>query len=412
MLLLDGIEYEVKTPDENLDDVVTYINDYCQVNNIKNSLGEVIYIDANEANPFYQMLRGLSYLTTIMQKLQYSAGCSVSVAESSERQLLNLSDIAGIKRTKATHTTIAGVVYANLEEAGAVDCVITQEMEATITIAGVDVVFHPAFDVTVPIGESRNIVLVADQLGSFNISANTITSFDDPVPGLRMLSTGASTPGQERESIASLRERLQRRTVDSTQIEKAATAIQNLEGVAMCSIYFNYSPREDETVPYGDINITVPPREALVFVQGWSTDPTAIARTFYRYLLCKTAGEDVDGVQYQDYITRANQALRVWILPPKQQPVWIKIYIKNVLSYEQVDGIKDVICSMAGNLTIGQSISSVDVVKYVGSVYTNLTIQGAAISLTDDDNGYSYVQTPNATAIFYLNVDNISVVEV
>lgn len=412
MLLLDGIEYEVKTPDENLDDVVTYINDYCQVNNIKNSLGEVIYIDANEANPFYQMLRGLSYLTTIMQKLQYSAGCSVSVAESSERQLLNLSDIAGIKRTKATHTTIAGVVYANLEETGAVDCVITQEMEATITIAGIDVVFHPAFDVTVPIGESRNIVLVADQLGSFNISANTITSFDDPVPGLRMLSTGASTPGQERESIASLRERLQRRTVDSTQIEKAAAAIQNLEGVAMCSIYFNYSPREDETVPYGDINITVPPREALIFVQGWSTDPTAIARTFYRYMLCKTAGDDVDGAQYQDYVTKANQSLRVWILPPKQQPVWIKIYIKNVLSYEQVDGIKDVICSMAGSLTIGQSISSVDIVKYVSSVYTNLTIQGAEVSLTDDDNGYSYVQTPNATAIFYLNVDNISVVEV
>ena len=412
MLLLDGIEYEVKTPDENLDDVVTYINDYCQINDIKNSLGEVIYVDANEANPFYQMLRGLSYLTTIMQKLQYSAGCSVSVAESSERQLLNLSDIAGIKRTKATHTTIAGVVYANLEEAGAVDCVITQEMEATITIAGIDVVFHPAFDVTVPIGESRNIVLVADQLGSFNISANTITSFDDPVPGLRMLSTGASTPGQEKESIASLRERLQRRTVDSTQIEKAAAAIQNLEGVAMCSIYFNYSPREDETVPYGDVNITVPPREALIFVQGWSTDPTAIARTFYRYMLCKTAGDDVEGAQYQDYVTKANQSLRVWILPPKQQPVWIKIYIKNVLSYEQVDGIKDVICSMAGSLTIGQSISSVDIVKYVGSVYTNLTIQGAEVSLTDDDNGYSYVQTPNATAIFYLNVGNISVVEV
>lgn len=412
MLLLDGIEYEVKTPDENLDDVVTFINDYCQMNDVKNSLGETIYIDANEANPFYQMLRGLSYLTTIMQKLQYSAGCSVSVAESSERQLLNLSDIAGIKRTKATHTTIAGVVYANLEDTGAVDCVITREMEASITIAGVDVVFHPAFDVTVPIGESRNIVLVADQLGSFNISPNTITSFDDPVPGLRMMSTGASTPGQERESIASLRERLQRRTVEGTQIERAASAIQNLEGVAMCSIYFNYSPRENEVVPYGDINITVPPRQALVFVQGWSTDPVAIARTFYRYLLCKTAGGDTPGAQYQDYTTRAGQDLRVWILPPKQQPVWIKIYIKNVLSYEQVDGIKDVICSIAGNLTIGQSISSVDVVKYVSNVYTNLTVQGAEIALSDDDNAYSYVQVPNPTAIFYLNVDNITVVEV
>ena len=412
MLLLDGIEYEVKTPDENLDDVVTYINDYCQEHNITNSLGEVIYIDANEANPFYQMLRGISYLTTIMQKLQYSAGCSVSVAESSERQLLNLSDIAGIHRTKATRTIIPGVVYADLPDTGAQECVITQDMTATIIIAGQDITFHPAFDVTVPIGESRNIVLVAEEFGSFNISANTITQFDDPVPGLRMLSTGASTPGQELESIASLRERLQRRTVESTQIEKAASAIQNLEGVAMCNIFFNYSPWENETVSYGNTSIVVPPRQALVLVQGWSTDPTAIARTFYRYLMCKTTGSTVEGAREQIYTTKANQSLSVWVVPPKQQDVYIRIFIKDVLSYEQIDGIKDVICSMAGSLVIGQSITSVDVIKYVGGIYTNLTIQGAEISLTDDESGYSYVQTPAPTAIFSLAVENISVVEV
>ena len=412
MLLLDGIEYEVKTPDENLDDVITYINDYCMEHDIKNSLGEVIYIDANEANPFYQMLRGLSYLTTIMQKLIYSAGCSVSVAESSERQLLNLSDIAGIKRTKATRTVIAGVVYSNLPDVTAVPCVITQEMTSTIIIAGQEVVFHPAFDVTVPIGESRNIVLVAEELGAYNISANTITQFDDPVPGLRLLSTGVSTPGQEMETIASLRERLQRRTVESTQIEKAASAIQNLEGVSMCNIFFNYSPREEEHVAYGNTSITVPPREALVLVQGWSTDETAIARTFYRYLMCQTAGEDVDGAREQIYTTKANQQLSVWVIPPKQQEVFLRIYIKDVLSYEQVDGIKDVICSMAGSLVIGQAISSVDIIKYVSSIYTNLTIQGAEVSLTDDDSGYSYVQTPAPTAVFYLAVENITVVEV
>ena len=412
MLLLDGIEYEVKTPDENLDDVITYINDYCQANNITNSLGEVIYIDDNEANPFYQLLRGLSYLTTIMQKLIYSAGCSVSVAESSERQLLNLSDIAGIKRTRATKTVITGIVYSNLAGPEAVDCVITKEMTATIIIAGQDVTFHPAFDVTVPIGESRNIVLIAEEYGAFNISANTITQFDDPVPGMRQLTTGVSTPGQDMESIASLRERLQRRTVESTQIEKAATAIQGLEGVSMCNIFFNYSPRESTLVAYGNTSIEVPPREALVLVQGWSTDPTAIARTFYRYLLCQTVNPGVDGTQYQDYTTKAGQNLRVYIVPPKQQPVYLRIYIKDVLSYEQVDGIKDVICSMAGNLAIGQSITSVDVINYVANIYTNLTIQGAEVSLTDDDSGYSYVQTPAATAIFYLAVENINVIEV
>lgn len=411
MIILDGVEYEVKTPDENLDDVITYVNDYCQVNDVRNSAGEVIYIEPNEANAFYQMFRGFSYLTTILQKLIYSAGCSMSIAESSERQLLNLSDIAGIKRTQATRTIITGVVFANVEGAEAVDCNITQDLTATITIAGVDVVFHPAFDVTVPIGESRSIVLMAEQYGSYNISANTIQEFDDPVPGFRSMATSASTPGQSIEPIASLRNRLQRRAVEGTQVERAESAIQNLEGISMCSIFFNYSPREDASIPYGNTSIVVPPRQAILLVQGWSVEPNAIARTFYRYMLCKTAGEDVPGVQTQKYITRSNQEMIVNILPPVMQPVYIRIYIKNTLSYEQVDGIKDVICSLAGTLIIGQGITSVDITSAVGKVYTNLTIQGADISLTGEENTYNYTQSPEHTAVFYFNIENIEVIE-
>lgn len=410
MILLDDIEYEVKTPDENLDDVITYVNDYCAAKDIRNSVGEVIYIEPNEANPLYQMFRGFSYLTTIMQKLIYSAGCSMSIAEASERQLLNLSDIAGIKRTQATRTIISGVIFANLEGPEAVDCVISKTLTATITIAGADVVFHPAFDVTIPIGESRAIVLMAEQYGSYNISANTILQFDDPVPGFRSMSTSASTPGQGLESIASLRNRLQRRAVEGTQIERAATAIQNLEGVSMCSIFFNYDPVESLTIPYGDTAITVPPRQALLLVQGFSVEENAIARTFYRYLLCKTVY--VAGSQPQKYITHSQQELTVHIVPPKQQPIYIKAYIKNTLSYEQVDGIKDVICSLAGSLLIGQSITSVDITNAISNVYTNLTVQGAELSLSDDGTGYSFVQTPNETAVFYFNVENISIIEV
>lgn len=412
MVLLDGIEYEVKTPDENLDDVITYVNDYCAANDIRNTAGEVIYIEPNEANPLYQLFRGFAYLTTVMQKLIYSAGCSMSIAESSERQLLNLSDIAGIKRTTATRTIITGVIYANNEGQGAVDCVISQLLTATITVAGADIVFHPAFDVTIPIGESRNIVLMAEQYGSYNISANTIIQFDDPVPGFRLMTTNNSTPGQALETIASLRNRLQRRAVEGTQIERAESAIQNLEGVSMCSIFFNYSPLENVLIPYGDTNISVPPRQAVLMVQGWSVEPNAIARTFYRYLLCKTTGEDVEGRQKQKYITHSNQELEVIIIPPKQKAIYVKIYIKNTLSYEQVDGIKDTICSLAGSLLIGQSITSVDVIDIVSKIYTNLTIQGAEVSLTGNDNDYSYIQTPDETAVFYFNVDNISVIEV
>lgn len=411
MITLDGIEYDVKTPDENLDDVVTYVNDYCQANDVRNSVGEVIHIEPNEANAFYQMFRGFAYLTTIMQKLIYSAGCSMSIAEASERQLLNLSDIAGIKRTQATRTIIAGVVYANTESAGAVPCEITQELTATLTIAGIDVVFHPAFDVTIPIGESRSIVLMAEQYGSYNISANTITQFDDPVPGFRSMTTNNSTPGQAIESIAALRARLQRRAAEGTQVERAESAIQNLEGVSMCSIFFNYSPLESTSIPYGNTSIEVPPRQAILMVQGWSVEPNAIARTFYRYMLCKTAGANVPGAQTQKYITHSNQELEVTIIPPVLQPIYVRIYIKNTLSFEQVDGIKDVICSLAGSLLIGQGLSSADVIYAVGKVYTNLTIQGAELSDSGDEGTYSYAKTPAQTAVFFFNVENITVVE-
>ena len=415
MLMLDDMEYEVKTPDENLDDVITYVNDYCQSHNIKNSVGETIFIEANEANPLYQMFRGFSYLTTAMQKLIYSAGCGMSIAEASERQLLNLADIAGIKRAQATRTVIAGTVYANLEGPDSVECIITPDMTATITIAGEEVTFHPAFDVVVPIGESRSIILIAEQYGAFSISANTITQFDDPVPGLRNLVTMPSTPGQSLESIATLRNRMQRRVVEGTQVERAETAIQGLEGISMCSIFFNYNPWESVTLPYGDTSVTVPPRQCLLMVQGYSVDdPTAIARTFYRYMLCKTTdgGLPATDVQEQTYTTHSHQELKVKFVQPKQQPVYIRIYIKNTLSFEQVNGIKDVICSLASVMIIGKGLSSVDVINQVASIYTNLTIQGAEISTSGDDGTYSYVQLPDQTALFYFDVDNIDVVQV
>ena len=408
-LLLDGMEYDVKTPEENVDDLITFINDYCAANNVTNSLGEVIYIENTEANPFYMLAYGLSYLTTVMQKLIYNAGCAISLSESSPRQLLNLSDIAGIKRATATRTVIQGVVYAQQEIEDTGTCVITQNLEATITIAGMDVTFHPAFDVTIPAGESRAIVLIAEQYGSYSIAANTITQFDDTIPGFRMMATSASTPGQDMEPIASLRARLQRRSVEGTQTDRAAAAIQSLEGVAMCNIYFNYSPREVEYVAYGDSSITVQPRTALLIVQGWSND---IAKVFYRYLFCATSGGDVPGAQALTYTTKAGQELTIYVVPPHPRSIYINVYIKNRLSYEQVDGIKDVICSLAGTLAIGQELSSADVINVVSSNYSNLTVQGSTISLTGADGTYAYKQTPEATDVLIFNADNIHVIEV
>lgn len=408
MLTLDGIEYTVKTPEENASDLVAYINNYCATNNIKNSKGETIYIDANESNPLYMMCFANAYLATILQKLIYSAGCNMSVPESSERQLLNIADIAGVARNAATKTVIQGTVYANLQDTGAVDCEITRDLTATVSSGTYTLKFHPAFDITVPINESRQIVLICEDYGAYNISAGTITQFDDQVDGFRSMTTLASTPGQDQESISSLRARIQRRTVEGTQADRAAEAIQSLDGVALCNIYFNESPTENQTV--GSRGLVVPPRQALLMVQGYSDD---IAKTFFAHMICKTAGSTYAtsvGAYSQNYITKSNQTLQVWIVPPEQIPVYIKIYIYETLTYAQVDGIKDVISSLSSSLTIGQAITSKMVTDIVSENYADLTVQGADISA--DGSTYSFSARPNSDAVFIFNLDNISVIEV
>lgn len=408
MLVLDGIEYEVKTPEENVTDLVAFINSYCAAKGIKNSQGETIYIDANETNPLFMVEYANAYLATVLQKLIYSAACAISVPEASEQQLLNIADIAGVVRNAATKTTIIGTVYANTEDAGAVDCVISRNLTAIVSSGSYQLRFHPAFDITIPINESRQIVLICEDYGSYNISENTITSFEEVVPGFRMMTTLAAIPGQDREPISSLRARIQRRSVEGTQADRAAEAIQSLDGVALCNIYFNESPSTPQTV--GARALVVPPRQALLMIQGYSDE---IAKTFFAHMICKTAGENYPssvGAYSQNYITHAGQVMPVWIVPPDQVPVYIKIYIYETLTYAQVNGIKDVISSLSSSITIGQSITSKMVTDIVSVNYPDLTIQGADIS--SNGQNYSFSATPNSDAVFTFNLDNIYVVEV
>ena len=407
MLELDGIEYSVKTPEENTDDLIAFINDYCAARNIQNSHGEVISLAKNETNPLYMMCYGLSYLTTILQKLVYSAGCSNSVPESSERQLLNIADIAHVKRNAATRTVILGTVYAELPDAAAQDCYITRGLSASVTAGTTNLVFHPAYDIHIPIGESRQIVLIAETYGSYNISENTITSFDTTVPGFRKMVTLASSPGQTQESISSLRQRIQRRAVQGTQMDRAAEAIQSLDGVSLCNIYFNKSPSDTDYI--GTRNIPVPPRSALLLVQGYSDD---IAKTFLAHMVCPTVGASLPesiGAYVQNYTTHASQLIPVWIVPPAQRAIYIKVYVYETLTYAQIQGIKDAICTISSSLSIGQSISSKMVLDVISESFKDITLQG--VTLSADNTNFSFRATPSSDEVFIFTLDNISIIE-
>lgn len=393
---LDGIEYPVKTAAENTQLLVDYINNYCTTNNIQNSKGEVINIAENITNPLYIICYGLGYLLSIVQKLIYSVGCAFSISSSSDRQLLNLADIANVQRHAASRTTIPCLVYAQADTA----CTITTTLTVTLTIDGTNVVFNPAFQTTVEAGGVAHIVLISQTIGSYSISANTITAFDTVVTGLGSLVQYASVPGTTQETIADLRQRIQRRSTITTRLDRAAAAIQNLDGVSRCSIYFNYSISTAETIN----GISVSPRTALLTVQGYSND---IAKTFLSYLMCETSAGPTTRNTVQNYTTHAGQIIPINIVSPDSIPIYIKLYLGETVSDAKALLIKQAICTLATSAVIGGALTSTQVIQAVLDAYPTLEVQGAMLSL--DNSTFAYIQTPASDQLFTFNTNNVSI---
>lgn len=392
MILLDGVEYSIQSAADNASAAVQVINDFCIANDIRNRHDEVIQIEPNYANPLYIILLGVGFLVSVCQNLLYSTGCALDIQASSDRQLLNIADVAGIKRKGPTKTVINVTVYS--EELR--PCNITTDLSVTVNINGVGVVFHPAFDITVPPANARNVVLIAEDLGSYSIAANTITTFDENPMGFRGMVSQASVPGQEQETISSLRQRIQRRTQKGTKQDLASEAIGQLDGVAVCNIFFNQSAQDPQVIN----GITVPPRQSLLFVQGYSSK---IAETYWSYLDGQCAGANAPSAVQQNYVTRSGQSLPVYIIPPELVTVYIRLYFNAVVDDVMGQSMRDAVAELSTNLAIGQKLTSTEVVDKIQSKFT---VHPAGCQLSLDNSTYGYQVSPGSYQLIQFAVDN------
>ena len=391
MIELDGRQYVVKTAQENTQDMLNRINDYCTANDIRNSKNEVMYIAETPTNPLYIILWALGYLVAILQKLIYNLACAFSIPNASDKQLLNLADIANVKRRSATKTTIDVLIYAALNAS----CTVTTEDTVTVN----NVVFRPAFNLVIEQAQVGHIILVADTYGAVIVSEDTITDFDTPLEGLRTLKQYASIPGQEEESMSSLRERMQRRTYSGTALDAAQDAILALPGVTTCSIYFNSSPSAEAIIN----GIHVRAREALLLIQGYSSD---IAKTFYQHLTCNTTDAGVERTTQQNYITHANQSLPVYIVAPAQVDCYVHVYITSTIDEATVLAMKDAIMSLCTVIKTGQSVTSAMILDVLDE-FKSYGLQGALLS--DDNTQFDFKVDPQIDELLVIKSENIEI---
>ena len=399
---LDGIDYDVNTPAENTKELLDYINEYCTTNQITNSEGDIIQIDATDANPLYLLLYGVGYLATTIQQLIYNNGCMLNLQAASDRQVLDIAAIAGLQLKDASYTTINAAISASLGQS----CSITKDLTVTTSANGTTLVFSPAFETTIAASTTENVVLICSTTGSYSIEAGAITGFDENPIGFGSMVTSASVVGSDAETISELRARIKERGENYTMLDRAAQAINSLPGVSKCSIYFNYSPDLTTTV-----NTTIlQPRTALLFVQGYDDD---IAETYYRYLSCPTQADAEGTYVQQDYVTNAGQHIPVYIIPPTYVPVYIRVYISTSIEESEVDVLKTAITGLATSQEIAAGLTSATIINTVQSAMTmdTYSIVGAQVSLSAGMD-FSISVTPEPYQLLQFSSLNIEVLTI
>lgn len=427
MVELDGIQYIVKSPQENTEDMRNRINTYCAENNIVNSTNELIFIEARFSSPVYLILWALGYLVTVIQNLIVSLARAHNVQEATPNQLLNIADMANVKRGQPSKTTFNIQVVAMSDEDTNWDETINDGdlvISSTDTITYQGVVYTPALRPSIrlkhgegALGEYGYITMVAQTTESQAISEGAITGFDTTIPNLGGFLQFTSIPGQDQESIASLRERVQRKQYGGTSIDTCMDALRALPGVTVANIIYNESVHTTKLV--GADGLELPPRFAMIIVQGYSEQ---IAETYFCYLtaptVIKISDTDYDMrnipasrvLEIQKYYTHAQQEIPVLLIKPKQELVYIQVYLGMPVTGQLEEEMASAIAAgLSKNLTIGQSITSAMVLGFLTS-YASYGILGAMMK-TESGESFAYRTYQSEDVIFQVLSENIIFVQ-
>lgn len=394
----DGKSYIVETPLDNAYNMLNAINESLAAKEVKNAKGNLIQFQINLTSPMWLLCLGVGYIATVIQKIMFAVGSSFSVAECSEQQVLNLAQIARIRRKQGAFSVVNVVITA--AETG--ECTITTALEAKATYNKREYTFKPPYNTIIPAGQSEKISLVCTEIGPVYIGVNGITEFTTEPLNFASMTSEASQPGTNVESIASLRSRLQSNT-SLIPFEAAIASISALTGVIKCNIYFNSSYAS--TLPVAGYN--VPPRKTLLIIQGYSDK---IAETYLAYMMAQTTNDpDAEQTPSEEVYTFSNgQEFPVYFYAPEAVP----IYVDVLMTGQQVDTkiaaeIKADISGLSNTKNIGENYSESYIISAInaGTKYPNVV--GCRVS-TDGVN-WNTVTTLNEAQLGVILLENVSV---
>ena len=392
MIELDGVEYTVDDTSTIAYNLLAYINTYMTNNSVTDSKGNIVQFKINIASPVWLIIFGVSYMIHVVQKIMYACGQSFSISSCADQQVLNLAQIARVQRKQGTYTTINARVTAT--SAGV--CNILTTLEATATYSGTSYTFSPVYPVSIPAGGTETVVLACTVIGPVYIDANAITSFTTTVDNFFSMTTNASVAGSDIETVNSLRTRLNKNE-SVIPINGCIDALNALTGITKANVYFNSSFTDNITIE----NITVPPKCAVMYIQGYSTD---IAYTYLKYMSAETVS--TTSSHSQTYTLTNGQVFTVNYFAPTLVNIYIKVFLSNSIDIEQQLELTSSLMAQSDSLPMGTNYTQSYLLDQMVDTSVYSSIAGLSVSTDGVTYSASTSLTPAETGL--INSANIS----
>ena len=373
MVELDGRSYVVNTPTENALAFLEFVNQFMVDNDVKDRNGNVVQFKISLASPIWLIIIGIGYMATVCQKIMYAVAQAFNIADCSNQQVLSLAKIARLARKEGSYTTV--VCTATASSAGT--CSITTDLIAEVEYEGETYQFNPIYAVDIPAGTSAEVILICSVTGPVYFEMGAITGFTTEVANLESFVSSAPQPGSGLESISSLRTRLMANESISP-LTGATQALNALDGVTRAVVLYN--PNYDSSMILA--GKTVPPKRAVVFIQGYSDN---IAKEYYTHMTAQTYD---DGTARQQGVTLGNgQSFTLNYYTPMAVDLYVKVSVTAPATLERMAEIRAAIQSLSNSREIGANYTQAYIIDAISANLNFPEITG--IQISEDGNTWS-----------------------
>lgn len=389
----------VNTVEENASDFIDKFNLLLAEYGVVDEDGNPAIVNKLAGSPTWLLALAQGQNSTEWQERLRKAYYSIDIENCSEEQVYVLATLAGVlfKEQSAPMITLAVTNPSSTEN------LVLNSSNCVATDSFAENEWYPGFAYTIPAEQTANIVFYCrDKSGAVPPSITFILkSLDNVFEDITINSTSSSTVLFEGETSAELRNRILQGTSAFDQKTQAQKAIENLNGIVKCSIFFNPSATSSMTLSGG---VELPPRTAYIVIKGVDTD-NLIAYTYFKYMDVQTLETEtslsssalVGASTLPVYYDQTND-----VYPYIRITIHLSAGAQNTYS----DYIKDLIMVHANELELGQILTSQKVDYWIdeGNKYGLLLTS----ELSTDGNTWQNQFVPFAQSSIVILRSNIS----